>query len=506
MINLALKPRVAHCINQRPITLFWTGLIAMLTILPISTTSQAATITVNADLDSATGCTLIDAINSANANSSLSGCSAVTTGAFGDDTIILTGDFTYHNISSVNNFLDGPNALPSISSNITITASDALGTLVRFSAVPTRYFHITSNGELTLNNMSLLLGHASDGLVSLSNADYGGAIYNKGLLRVNKSIIRGNVAQQGGGIFNATGATAYLQQTEVRQNQGSGIENLGTLIVTDSTFKENSTENGVGGGINNRHASSATLFRTAFVDNSASFGGGAIWNAANMTIKDSTFALNKSTTFGGAVAAAGSGTTTIINATFSGNISNKGGGISHLAGTLNLINTLISGNLLSGVSASGREVHRSGGTPGRNKNNLIGHNGSDNSQAFNAPALISFSSASSNNIIATSDGDRPTPLGNIIRPKTQVNKQVYYPLAAGSPAIDAAASTFIISVLPVEGCFVPKLFPAVGFFRDDQLGNRRPEGTACDIGAYEFQETQFFAIPLKSGKTVIFGL
>jgi len=130
----------------------------------------------------------------------------------------------------------------------------------------------------------------------------------------------------------------------------------------------------------------------------------------------------------------------------------------------------------------------------------------NNAQAFNPSALTSFSSAGSNNIIATSDGDRPTRLLDIIQPRVETDRAVYYPLAAVSPAIDAAATTFVVSLLPLEGCFVPKLFPAVSFFRDDQLGNRRPEGTACNIGAYEFQETRFFTIPLENGKTVIFGL
>lgn len=41
----------------------------------------------------------------------------------------------------------------------------------------------------------------------------------------------------------------------------------------------------------------------------------------------------------------------------------------------------------------------------------------------------------------------------------------------------------------------------------DQRGEPRVSGASCDLGAYEYQDTNsFFVIPTKDGKVVIFSL
>jgi hypothetical protein len=64
-------------------------------------------------------------------------------------------------------------------------------------------------------------------------------------------------------------------------------------------------------------------------------------------------------------------------------------------------------------------------------------------------------------------------------------------LLAGSGAIDAGDDG-ICSNAPVNG--------------KDQRGITRPQGAACDIGAYEVEDAGFFVIPIPGGKSAIFGL
>src|SRR5262245_16472341 len=74
--------------------------------------AEAATITVGG------ACTLIGAINSANNNSNLGGCTRV--GAGNDDVIELTADVT---LSAIDNMNFGPSGLPSLTSIITINGN-----------------------------------------------------------------------------------------------------------------------------------------------------------------------------------------------------------------------------------------------------------------------------------------------------------------------------------------------------------------------------------------------
>ena len=471
-------------------------------LLLVAFSAQAAVITVNA-LPSGSGCTLVDAIDSANVDTGINGCAPVSQGIFGRDLILIPAKYSKQTFLSYDApAVDGKSALPNITSDITITGIGQRANLSRSESISSlfRIFHIASGGKLTLNNISVENGVANNNNIGITEPDFGGAIFNRGTLNLNQSVIQANQGILGGGIYNFAGATLVLDQTTVSENLGAGIYNSGgSLTVTDSFFRQNNAGSGSGGAIVNTAGGTANIRRSSFYANQGS-SGGAIWSASILSVKDSTFSGNQSNNTGGAIQAS-SGSMTIINATISENSANKGGGIGMGNGTLKLVNALVSGNLLVGLNTQGSELYSAAGTISENRNNLIGHSGVNI-----ATAVANFNITGVANIVATSNGAAPAALTSILKPKQITASSVYYPLPDSSPAIDAAATTFVVSLLPLEGCFVPKLFPAVSFFRDDQLGNRRPEGTACDIGAYEFQETRFFAIPLENGKTVIFGL
>jgi len=99
---------------------------------------------------------LILSIDEANAN------------GHGKNTIRLEGD-TY-TLRDVNNDTDGPNGLPSITSTLTIVATDAALISRDSSASAFRLFHVAASGHLTLERVVLSNGRAGNG---------GGGLLNK---------------------------------------------------------------------------------------------------------------------------------------------------------------------------------------------------------------------------------------------------------------------------------------------------------------------------------------
>jgi hypothetical protein len=144
-------------------------------------------------------------------------------------------------------------------------------------------------------------------------------ILNGGRLRLEHSVVSGNVAVWGGGIYNA--GVLVLDHVTVKGNwasRGGGIYNFGTLTVENSTVEGNWIRAGRGGGIYN-------TFGTLVVDRS-------------------TIAGNRGDTRGGGVLVAG-GAVTIRNSTITGNSATLGGGIfSYDFARLVVENSTIAGN------------------------------------------------------------------------------------------------------------------------------------------------------------------
>ena len=232
-----------------------------------------------------------------------------------------------------------------------------------------------------------------------------------------------------GGVTDGSGGGAY-------DGFGGGVYNRGTLTLTDSTITGNRANRG-GGGVSNYH-STATLSHSTITGNSAIYGGG------------------------GGVDNDFYSTVTLSHSTITGNRANRGSGVFngfYLAySTVVLSRTLIAGNTAAG---SGAEVY-SYDTITADNFNLFGHNGQTDAQAF-----YSFTPGATD-LTATSDGSDPTTLTDILDTTLADNggPTLTHALVSGSPAIDAS---------PVDAdC------PTT-----DQRGVARPQGVACDIGAFE---------------------
>ncbi len=242
------------------------------------------------------------------------------------------------------------------------------------------------------------------------------------------------------GVFKVdSGTTADLSDLTIANGsatQGAGIDNQGNLTVQASTFTANIAPGSVsaGGGIAN--VGSLFLGNCTFYGNTAAFGGGV----ANF---DGYFAAIK-------------------NCTFSGNTATDSGGGILSQGDSQLINDLVSGNTADTV---GNELYVTT-TPGLEFNNLFGQSGETAPQAF----FGGFTPVTSD-IVATSDGTKPTALSAIV----------------SSPPVDNGGPTATMALVtnsPAIGAGIGKPFGTT----TDQRG--LPRHTAPDIGAYEFQRNQ----------------
>ncbi|WP_279387970.1 choice-of-anchor U domain-containing protein [Thiobaca trueperi] len=221
---------------------------------------------------------------------------------------------------------------------------------------------------------------------------------------------------------------------------GGGIDNgTGSLTLNRVSLADNVATGVNGGALYQAPGGSATLNECLVRGNSTTASGGALFNDGTLSLRNTTVTSNHSDTNGGGLFNNLNATATVTNGTFQGNTATTAGGAlfnhgSNASSNLTLKNTLLAGNTATnGTNCSG--------TVGND-----GHNLDDGTSCAFGSANGSLSST--NPSLGTFDTTTGT-----------------FPLLAASPAIDAGTNT---------GC------PTT-----DQRGIARPQGTSCDIGAYE---------------------
>lgn len=365
-----------------------------------------------------------------------------------------------------------------------------------------------SNGAAIFNQEDLTL---ADSTISGNSADrFGGGIYHmSGSLTVTNSTIAGNSAQYGAGIFNhSTGSTTvskstisgntasyfgggiYLsggsvnvRNTTISGNEatlfgGGGLANYtGTVNVTNSTIAGNEAKNN-GGGIYNADGTMSVVNSTVSGNTVEFFGGGLYNSTGTLTVTNSTISGNSSTAGDGGGIRNFFGTVNLHSSTITGNsVANQGGGIFNYSGsTVNVSNTIIAGNTAVNI---GKEF-RNHGTFNADGNNLFGHSGLTNADAFHT-----FTPGASD-LTATSDGTTPTALSAILHTTLADNggPTLTHRLVAGSPALDAGDNSLLpADIHDLDGdANVAEAIP----FDQRGLPFVRESG-ALDIGAYESQ-------------------
>ena len=370
--------------------------------------------------------------------------SAITTANSTNGTVTLTSGCTY-TLTAINNTTDsGGVGLPVIKGKVKIQGSGA--TIARSTAAGTpvfRIFDVATTGSLTLNAVTISNGLANNGTSG------GGGIYNHGTLTVTGSTFTGNAAPSttgtSGGAINNSG-TLNLSTSSFSGNtaqEGGGVFNQKTATIATSTFTSN-TATVFGGGALLNAAGTMTVTRDTFTGNTGP-GGGAIDNDTTLSISDSTFNGNTGGTNGGG-AIDNFGTTTVTQSTFSGNSSPFGANILNYTGfTLKIGMSIVANGQGGGPNCGGAQPVID-----------TGYNIDTGTSCGFSTASHSLNNTSPNlGPLANNGGSTQTMA-----------------LPAGSPAVDPIPAS-------TSGCTGTT----------DQRGTTRPQGTGCDIGAYELVQT-----------------
>jgi hypothetical protein len=295
-----------------------------------------------------------------------------------------------------------------------------------------------SGGELSVSGCTFV-GNA---------AKYGGAINHGGDMTIEGSTFDGNMATSGGAIHTASGCSSVISSSIFRNNQAQhhagGILTQGLSDISMSLFDGNLALTGSGGAISVTEAGSGyvsrmNLSQSSVIHNYASNVSAIRNDGAEVNITNCTIAENS---------AAGDGARGWSPA---GSVHTTGGG-----------STLIEYSTIANNHGQGPAVSSYNYTSMAIKNSIIAEN-----EDGDCANLVEVQTAGSSNL--DSDGSC-TGFSITADPKLgplagSGGSSILMSLRMGSPAIDEA----------LGDC------PGI-----DQRGATRPEGDACDLGAYEW--------------------
>jgi CSLREA domain-containing protein len=427
------------------------GILAGAFAALISVPARANTFVVTTTADGNNGactvplCTLRDAVIAANANA-------------GADIITLPAGTYNLTIAGLNENNAATGDLD-IKGDLTINGTGSATTIIDGGALD-RVFDIIGNVTVALNDLTVRngsIGSGNGGGIAIpglglgtvtitrctvtgnhsTNADGTGIYNNSASLTITNSTISGNISTasgNGGGIYSEAALTIISStisgNSVTPSGDGGGIYNDATLTITDSTVSGNTVGTGDGGGLYN--FDTATVTNCTFNGNTAGDGGG-LWNFNVLTI---------------------------TNSTISGNTANFDGGGLLDDGPATVISTTIANN--SGASGSGGGINA--GVPTSLKNTIVANNtgGNCSGAPANGGTNLQFPGTTCGAGITSAD----PVLGALA--SNGGPTQTHALSASSTAAIDQATT----------GCPPPNT---------DQRGISRPQGSACDIGSFEFQ-------------------
>ena len=246
---------------------------------------------------------------------------------------------------------------------------------------------------------------------------------------------------------------------------GGAIVNAGTLTVSDMVFSGNSA--GIGGAIANVQAGDLTVERSVLTANSANEGS-AIHNVNGARILDSTFTENS-----GSAAVVSTHLLTVVRSTFSGNVF---GGAIAAARSFSVVNSTFVGN--QGFAT----ISFSGPFPAAITGSTIVDNLGDGIQISGPLTLrnsIVANNAGLNCGFGITDGG-----GNLHWPFSICPGTLADPLLDPAGLADNGGPTQTIALTAESPAIDAVPVPCLP---TDQRGVTRPQGAACDIGAFELE-------------------
>ena len=338
---------------------------------------------------------------------------------------------------------------------------------------------VTNLNDAGQGSLRSAIAAADDGdTIEFSPNVKGAIILTSGRLLVNRKVtIHGPGASQlaidgnhgNYPVFVLDDASRIVGLT-IRNGGDAGIENLAESELIDCVVSGNRTS-----GIFNVEA--LKVINTRITANRAINGGG-IETLGTLSLISSTVSRNEAIQDGGAIFVRAGGRVTATNTTFSGNFYN---GIFNNGGQITLVNSTVSDTSRNAVINAGGQITL--------KSTLLANNGQFNCSG-NASSLgynLSDDDSCSSFMIRTGD-ENNVPRGAGLDPRgPQPNGGLTQTIALlpESPAVNR---------IPVAACT-----NAEGRRIDsDQRGIPRPQGAACDTGAFELVQ----GVPFSNFKPV----
>lgn len=331
-------------------------------------------------------------------------------------------------------------------------------------------------------------------VASNSATSDGGGVWNEGELILESSTVEKNTTEgSGGGIYHRGGKQLTVAASSlIRSNQalldGGGVFAAGKAAIVSATIQEN-VAGGSGGGViagqqvdfqrvqlHGNHAGrdggsllvmedgKVTLIDTAVRSSQADeLGGGiAVRTKGQLSLQASSITENRALAYGGGLAVFG--TVGATNVTISTNVSQQnGGGIWAGPGaTVSLQFTTLAQN----AASAGGALYNDGGTVSL-RGVLIAESPGGGNCGGLAPSSQGVNLEDRDSCLLRGVGDLVNVPANILQLQVDPGGgTLFHALGVVSAARDAAGT---------QNC------PS-----DDQLHTKRPQGDACDIGAFEY--------------------
>jgi predicted outer membrane repeat protein len=366
------------------------------------------------------------------------------------------------------------------------------------SATPEfRIFNIAPGQNVTISGLTITGGSAP------GPDSFGGGIYNSGDLNLKNSTVISNVAEnEGGGIYSEGGLVVEdsIVANNTAYEYGGGISSYsaGASEIKGSVISGNIVAFGFGGGIA-VYDGDTTITDSAVSDNwivlglvFGGSGGGVYAEYGTLTISGSTISGNEAA-LAGAIAA-DTADLTIGSSTIFGNKAGLVGAVFAVGGPFSMESSTVSDNeagSYGGLLLVGGFVTINGSTIAGNLDKHLLLDGT-----YNGGVLIESDDANITNTIISSAGGTDCEVYDLSSAPasltTNVNNFVKdascSPLLSGDPMLDPlglqdnGGPTETIALLSGS----PAIDAGSGCPATDQRGIVRPQGSHCDIGAYEF--------------------
>ncbi len=434
-------------------------------------------------------CSLHDAITTYNTETSTGGCHLPS---WGKPRIYLKTDIIL------------TEALPAIVTDLTI---DGWGHQI--SGDKLHQVFVVYNHQLTINNLHIVDGFSDEhggaiyvhgGEVSLSNSsiknslavERGGAIYaSNGSVFVSSSEISGNVAERG--------SAAYLDGGELNVSASSVTDNVATgsgtisvfqagLYIVDTHVESNFAKEG-SGGISAAHALVDIKHSAINANRTLGSGGGLTLVGVNATIQDVSISNNLAGTDGGGIRWARtysdfgpvSRSLKVKDSALTGNrAAGRGGAIFSDAYEIEISNSTFFNNKAGG---------NGGAVYAENSNATLTHVTIAQNAALNGggvylrePDIMKLR----NSLLAGNTGG--DCVGGLAGNKGNwIADGSCKPRYSGDPQLNPVAGSPLYFPLRRESLAINRAHQDY-CLEHDQQGTPRPQGDACDIGAYEAVE------------------